>query len=609
LQIFLKETASMFNKKPARTRMKPLLYPSEEFLNSKIIRNQAHIDEDQNNLCLLKYFPKYYKDLRVYDRWNNPVPFNVQSKVRRVKILKRFQCVYPNGNDKKILKKLFQTNRKTLKSLPRCINGGFYFQIPGLNLYFPRINSINLSDLVYFQEDHQRKIMKDLVYRGCGYLGHANRFIRHLEISVILDNHWIVILKRLNKQKAFFSSLKTFSVRLKAKKEVSRDLMVNLGENKDVLRAITHLNMIYCKNYDQWDLIQSIISSCDRLVFLSFGDQYENASDSKFLLDLSGLKNLKVLEFTIHNLKIFIERIRFPSSVSKIEFVLGTGDQNFREFIDPQIPDIRMNYQDIKEWEYFKKHKVMLSLFDKLRQLKNLKVLKLTVPKMLKTHILFTNFIFPLLRTTPQLETLDCQIRIPSNHNGNKIIEDFDLNVFFKGIESLRSLQHLKIENNSGDFLYNPQKTLFPPNLASIEFVGTISSGFSIQKFFKALFQNKEKISKNVKLSQIQLSCAQDLIVLLNSLHSVSHLKTSKIQLEVELYITDFSELVSNFPYPLYLARNTELKLRIILSENATSLGREDREYLDRVFGQLQSLSVYQTFHDNWGSTYLSTVF
>ena len=148
----------------------------------------------------------------------------------------------------------------------------------------------------------------------------------------------------------------------------------------------------------------------------------------------------------------------------------------------------------------------------------------------------------------------------------------FDLDVFFQGIKSLKSLKNLSIFSLNCYFIYSPQKSLFLPNLSSLDLFAQSSPKFDILKFLNGVYHNLESQSRNEKtnlgLSKIRLHSAQELITLLKLLNKASKFKTLQIYLEVELYVQGVDELISNFRYPIYVPSNTNLKVHLFEADS-----------------------------------------
>jgi len=569
----------------------------------------SHLDgcilygDDNDDDFVRKYFPKYCEKIEL--RCHNS---SVRAKVKQIKILKNFHLErneYYERQKENNVRMLFQTNRKTLKSFPRGHTyGPDDFWVP--NLYFPRIKYLDLSRYTYLNEEPWPEVyswsLEQKVYRICGYFWASNRSLCHLKLSASDQDYWIMIFRKLSNHKQLLSSLENFELSVwiigyQSPRIQPPDLLIELLKKRVVLECITRLSFGISEELDccEWELIQSIIDCCQKLTCLSFWfDNYIYAKmrNESFSLNLSCLENLKTLDLVVNNLRAFIKGVSFAPSILEMRFIIDEKGESIQELFGLSQNTHDGRNQDIKEWEGFETHKILYSLFDKWSQLVNLKVLEVRLLLFINSTILLKNFILPLLRATPQLESfdLDWSLYLPENFQNH---QTFDLDVFFKGIKCLKSL-NLKMSVNCERFVYDPHKISFPPNLASMHIVGKSSPDFNIQKLLKALSQNM-KIWQSVHFSELRLYCAQDLILLLKWLHSVSQYKTAKVDLKVKLFVNDFDDIVSNFRYPIYLAQNTQLELSITFPGTANvQLTVEDEKYIDKVFGQLQSISIYE---------------
>ena len=185
----------MFNPSPKR---KPILYLTEFRLQKMGPRNWRR-GFDRHHSCLLKYSPKYYRELEIRLSGEQRNERGIKLKVKQVKILKKLCFQMANKNKiENTLKGLIRTNQKTLRSLPnsqyrdrRHSYFESYRKLPNLHwhMYFPMIKSFDLSswnDLDFEAEGNMMsfsRLLEQKVHKECGYFWMANRGLRDLSIS------------------------------------------------------------------------------------------------------------------------------------------------------------------------------------------------------------------------------------------------------------------------------------------------------------------------------------------------------------------------------------------------------------------------------------------
>jgi len=595
----------MFDSSSEEKKFKPNFF-SDKFLQEKIRRKLCCDRLEANSVCLLKYFPKYYEHL-AFSKEN--LPRAVESKARQLKVVRHCDAYDTPENDEKTFKKLFQINRKTLKSIPAIGDSS------KLWTYFPRVKTINLEKQGWILRDfyqHQSmcgdKSIQKCIESSFGYFWNGCRFVENLEVAPCHDLD-LVLIKKIDSSKRFLSFLKRVELEIHPANnniQTIRNLLMGLMENKDFLRHVTHVRMKrFYETRPDWEVIQSLINCCPQTCFLSFptGERNReilNRPDQGFCFNLSCLQNLRVLEITVSHFKTFINAIHFPQSLQKItlSFLDHEQSDNLKEFFDHQEreDDEKIEDQDARDWESFEKSKMLSNFFEKWRKLENLRVLNLTLCAFSETDTLMINLILPMLRTIPRLKTFHYQF---FRHHQSQEISDrsFDLGVFFSGIETLLSLQHVKIKT---DFFHNcvlsgrwNPKKLSP--LSSLEINAKIHSQFDLKQFLKGFLGandpelNKHLAQKTLRLPKLYLFCVRDFIRLLNLMHSVSYFKNFQAHLQVSLVVESIEEMYSHFKYPIYVASNTHLTVAIFIKNfEFRRLTQEEEQYFQRVFGQLQ---------------------
>jgi len=213
--------------------------------------------------------------------------------------------------------------------------------------------------------------------------------------------------------------------------------------------------------------------------------------------------------------------------------------------------------------------------------------------------LLFKNFVVPLLKAIPQLETFGFK------WFNSYYCSSLNLDVLLEGIEPLRSYRNLKISPDSSlsksslVVNYNPQKVYFLPHVTSIKIDAAIAENFDLKKFISAILYNVKlkvpEMNKTVKLSSLKISCAKQFIKTLQTLHVVSELKTVKFEMEIELINQTLPSLMESFLYPIYIAKNLLLTVNIKLVDSTSPIYLTEglKQYLRGIFGQMDFTISY----------------
>ncbi len=570
----------MYFPKPEKRKMKPILH-ANELLHKRI--EKCIIDDESlrvENACLLKYFPKYYKTLYLpIDGLSQAV----KSKAKKLKIVRHCYLSQP-------LTKLLQSSRKTLKSLPEihydyaeCV---FWRDFPNVKTF-----QLEKTGTYYFQ--YSPKLDKFSGFYQPLWKGSR---IENLEAGCC-DQSDLFRIKEINKSKQFFSCLKRLQLYLDMSRcqESFEEILVELFQNQNFLRHVTHCNYFSNRQYD-WKLIQSIINCCPQLSFLSVVNEIKE----EFCLDLSYLLNLPVLDVQVKNLKNFAEKINFPSFLKKV--TMDIVDDEISEVFDSQDSEdgvVTLEDQDARDFVSFEKYKVLSGFFEKWRKMDKLLILNLSISYLSKTDIL-RNFVLPLLNAVPQLEIFNFS-SLYEDRFAPQAKKTLDLGVLFSGIGSLKCLKRCRISTGpfiNGVFsgLQNLQKSNFLANLSSLVINVKFDPNFGFKDFLKRLLNNDNfksennlAVSKNLKFLQVCVSSAEDFVRILNLMHSVSHIKNLQIELQIYLIVWCFEDISSNFRYPINVAKNIQTTAHIYFqSFEVREWASEHEEYFKRIFGQLE---------------------
>ncbi len=541
--------------------MKPVLHP-QTFLEKKIQRKHWDVSDAKSKfVCLMKYFPKYYKNIELLDK--NPLSRPVQSRIKQLKIIKKSYCSMISDSDEKTLKRLFRGCRKTLKSVP-----SFGWQSLRLSQYFPRVETIEIwwyrfygisekdeemntwSRRILEEDCEDRELTSRMLWKGIkrsyGYFWSGNRFVENVKI-LCRSYFSLMIIKKLNDSKRFLASLKTLELMIDYECEEENNILTLLVKNTNFLQHVTSLKInTFSKNLQ---LLQPLINCCLQCSSLSLQGVY-GAIQS---LNLNYHQNLQALAIKFEDFWTLMDRNEIPSSLREVSLLTVITED--------------MKYDNLGNF------------FEKWKRYNNLKVLNLKFQDYSKINLLMETFILPLLKEKVQLETFNCHFGFLHVDSDQRL---FDLDVFFEGIKSLRSLKNLSLtcwkpnypSNPRISFIYGGQQSLLLPNFSSLHLCAESSPKFNVSKFFRGIFHNMEsrpKIEETsvVRLSKIRLRSPQELVKLVNLLNQASEFKTLQIFLEIEFYIESIDEISPTFRLPLSIPNNTQLMVQFFLARSA----------------------------------------
>jgi len=582
----------MFNSKPERLKMMPILFP-ETFLRQEE-SDLFHSPEvlDGENAWLLKYFPKYYKLLNLR---GFRISRAVRSKVEKLKVVRDCHGYYLFDD----FKKLLRSSRKTLSRVPvRIFYEGNYQHFSSC-LYFPKVKALDLTEdcgqeYSHRKEMHPTRPIPKKIYASYGHFWGGNRFVESLELA-LYDDFDLILLKKIGDSTRFLSCLKGVKLLIKA----STNTLIELLKNKNLLKHITHFTITrYTQHEIDWRLIQSLIDCCPQLYSLSLPTVRrccQGGPDLNFCLDLSSFQNLQALKITVDHIRIFLNGIDFPPSLREMTLDIVDSEKlnDFSDIFEIQQDnqgDGTIEDQDAKEWMSFVKHDILSNFFEKCKKLSKLQVLNLKFNICYQMDV-FKHFLLPLLRTVPQLETFN----FTSDHTPSEE-QLFDLEFFFSEIQFLHSLKHLGIISRyRNQWIFSGaedhQKLRSVSNLSSFEISGVkASSSFNLKKFLSAFLDsnNTNRVArKSLKFDKLNIFSSQDLIKILNLMRSVAHFPNLQIELQIYLTVENIDDLFSNFPYPIYVASNTRLKVEFFLKHfQGEKLTNEQKQDLKMRFGQ-----------------------
>ncbi len=238
-------------------KIKTIHHP-EDYLTKCLEKNLKHFNVQK--ALLLKYFPKYYKNLRINFSAKD---WSFQSKLRLTKTIDHFiaaemnDYISENNTHSRSLRnleqKIFRNKRKSVKSLPFLNDSAGFIRFepkgPQLSTFFPRLVSLDLWRAVQFTQSKVEftfisREMEQEILQSYGYFWMNLRHLKHLKTS---NNHryfWLIINK-MDSSPHFLSSLKTLELSLSFvydRKDYAhpRNVLKDLSQNENFLKHLTH---------------------------------------------------------------------------------------------------------------------------------------------------------------------------------------------------------------------------------------------------------------------------------------------------------------------------------------------------------------------------------
>jgi len=362
----------------------------------------------------------------------------------------------------------------------------------------------------------------------------------------------------MQKAKRFLSSLKTFHLQLhfhySRKDEKPEALFQLLLENQGLLDYVTHLT--FSGNFDfhfHGDQVKFTLVSCPKLFGVSFPIKQRSSEEGgKWMLvkpenpshpniaSFKTLSSIMVLKLKIDDFQSFTENFQFP----------------------PRLENLHLEFF----WRDWDGNKDTVSFFAKFRQLTRLKSLSITIFQPINPNDIMLDFLVPLLRSCPKLETFECQFDSGSWSMSRSV---FDLARFLDGIAHLQDLKSLKISSHSKgstqdkeDFVvaFNPKESFVFPKLTLFHIDAWILNDFNFKSFLKSLPVSQTK--KELNLSKINLHLISSFTKLLMEFNSTGNINSPRINLEILLHLDSIQDF-KTFKKPIFLANNLRVHLKI----------------------------------------------
>ena len=555
---------------------------------------------------LLKYFPKYYKNLVINFSLED---WPVISKLKRTKVIENLTLGNIRGawrdeaeSFNKLEQRIFRNKRKSVKSLPIAQASRLRTRI---STFFPRITSLDLSLLmsgrfeqtwgmkaVFVSRDLERKI-----WRSYGYFWKGFRCLKHLKMSNTSNYLWL-ILKEINSSSRLLASLQTLKLSLKFEENPTetalvRNFLLELEKNGHVLSHLSHLNcerfeMFHC--YDA--LMGSILSQCPKLVSLSFpiGREapfyetaegiYKECKEIRVLEQMKTMENLRTLSVSAYGIKTLAKHFSVPPSVQKLSLTIG------HSFYEQSLLNL------FQEPEY--------GFFERWKGFHNLRTLNLRMRAIVKPSDLLYKFAKTLLEAIPNLKKFAFEL-VESPICPVDACEPLDFSLFLGNEATLKQLESLKVVlADGGQITFELEKIHTLSNLRKLVIEAALSDGFDpktiLQSFSPSSSENANiKIQKTLNLPPVLFKSVKpfkEFIKLATRRISSGNLA---LAMGIHLQIDSCQELFDHFKDPLPLSKNDgSLRLDVFLrsSEDEKVSDLQKKEF-KRIFGCL-NLRVYQ---------------
>jgi len=563
----------------------------ESFLEQRIKDNNPLTLFNPTKAVLLKYYPKYYRRLYINSSFKTN---SILSKVKQVKTIQDFRYVreWDDPNHPKTLFKLIrillQTKRKSIQSpgVLYCPNRhDSDCLVHGMDIchLFPRIKQLSAWTFTQGLDlerntDYSSRLVQKRILKAHQYFWDALRYLKDFHIPIDSDDLW-VLLQRLQSAQRFLSSLETFHFWLCCpyKPEDSKAFFEFVLKHQGLLKHVTHITFTGQLDF-RYDGSQAklILDSCPKLRGISFlmtikreteETRLQECQENSCLSFFKSLQNITVLILAVNNVWSLIEGFEFPPQLESltIEFCCSDWHVVWADL----YPEIQ-NDNDPAIFESYEKHRVLLNFFAKFKQLTHLKSFRLIIDQLANPNEIVANFLLPLLRSIPKLETFECEFITNDHQNKNSPL---DLSVFLDGIAPLKHLKSFKISKNYGRYCivevrdliitWNPQKNFAFSNIPSINIDAWISPEFNFKQFLRNIPLDHTK--KEMNFSKISLQSIDSFIEMLTEFNNVEQLSPLKINLGVLLRLDSLQDIFTSFRYPIALARNLTIKLEICI--------------------------------------------
>ena len=567
---------------------------SENFLKEKIENKYDLESFGATKTVLLKYCLKYYHHLEIDSDFKSISAF---SKVKQVKTIDhfRYEIGFLNLRRRyKLTRTLLKTKRKSIK-FPNVVTRGYRNLNPTKMVHemdicrvFPRIKTLSastLQDLISQQNKDfspflfQRKTLK-LHQHFWSALAH----LKNLEICLLSDKLWL-FLQRLQSAQRFLASLETFWLKLcfAWKDEDPQALSQFVVKHQDLLKHVTHITFtspqIDFRDYKAQ--VNSILTSCStKLIGISFPLSKKKGppQQSHGSFCFQSLQNVTMLKLQIRDVWDFIENFEFPPRLEDLALDFDRSDfDTVFDMLYPEGPALH------------EKHKVLLSFFEKLRQLACLTSLELTIDHFPSPNEMLINFLLPLLRSTPRLEKFECYLELGEEN------KSLDLSVFLDGIYPLQQLKSFKIFGEHDDaklnLAVNPQKHFVVPDIPLMSIDTQFSPDFNFKQFLRSI--PKSQTRKQIDFTSTTLHSVGSFTKLLAELNNAVRANPLKISLEIILHLDSYEDIPKNFQSPIMLHSNLNLTLKIyILWSDGLILQMKEAVILQGIFSKFR-LNVF----------------
>jgi len=349
--------SSLDKPQPPLQKIRNILLRRSGFSEFNYHKNCEHPE----NLHLLRYFPKYYKTLRLRVTGQNPLLSKIK-RIKKIKQIKNLSWASGKGPIKKNWLALFGNNRRDIEEIPQTAP----FDPIGIPIYsFWTELSLREARFFYNIRRHSLPVgnekgssSKKTLSLPVGrtllkFLKNMSWHNKRLEIYVDKENYDQVkwILERFKNTEGSLSILKMLKIEITMQ---GLDLY-ELLENKTVFSHLRDLSFFWeLRRFDQ--SLGMIPQICKNLRSLSIRFErffYESPEFPSFLLSVQELPKLETLKFRwLKDAKEFLKYLKPPSSLK--HFRLSFSATDLIEGGSMESRDIHSYTNLVEHWEDIK---------------------------------------------------------------------------------------------------------------------------------------------------------------------------------------------------------------------------------------------------------------
>jgi len=480
---------------------------------------------------LLRYFPKYIKDLE-FDCPRGPL----KARLKHVKLVKYVYWENAETPHSNFWRLLVANKAKTIQDFKSTSDGGRYrttfsksaFQklklFPGrqkLFLYPP--DSMESTEASSSSEFHYFE-------RSCSYLGIMNN-LRLLELLISGQKH-LPILAKVNDFERILSHLKIFSLIYTLHNSQEYKFFQALLSYKTVLKNLRFLDLGVLARKEFFQVLRQLPTYCNQLHCLSFTtsrkefifsdgspqifDENTCLEDENYLHCLEDFKALKILRITSYHNLAFLQNAKLPPSLQLLNLDFSLFD-----------------------WEYYENILDTSPFHHSLKNLRDLETLKLSFYRASNSEhpnekYLYAkkSFIEGLLKNIPRLTQLTLAISRRYYFESEPTIDpiSFDFSHFLACMSHFSdSLETLEVEDGADFFRFITESSLaslYFPKLSFLSITGKISD--------LDLGSVLGLVSHDVRLDKVVVESFKELLDVFIMVAKVKEIEKKQVQIKID---------------------------------------------------------------------------